>query len=220
MKTRSSGINQKNQSVFKILLCTNYPILYKTEDGRDYSMDSRIVFLPFEKDLKASSKFDNRLDFILQYLQGGDFEKEKPAIAMRALCYFQKVLRNNREFATNYPLNECVVCSKTVNLTINTNNSQSPQNQIIVNVNNQTISDKNNTLLDFLRKNFEPSYEENDSLTAEQILELIRQSMPYTSGRSNEVGKAIKAVFGEGVCLSKRTDGKICYKLKQKSLPE
>ena len=56
LKTRSSGISRVKESSFKILLCTNYPVFYKTGDGRDYSMDSRIVLLPFAKDLKASSK--------------------------------------------------------------------------------------------------------------------------------------------------------------------
>ena len=112
LKTRSSGISRVKESSFKILLCTNYPVFYKTGDGRDYSMDSRIVLLPFAKDLKASSKIDKGLDFLVQYIQGEVFEQEKPFIAIKALCYFRRVLANNREFMIRYPLNECVVNSR------------------------------------------------------------------------------------------------------------
>ena len=85
LKTRSSGISRVKESSFKILLCTNYPILYRTEDGRDYSMDSRIVLLPFAKDLKAASKADNGVYWLIQYAQGEKFEQEKSIIAMKAL---------------------------------------------------------------------------------------------------------------------------------------
>lgn len=219
LKTRSSGISRVKESSFKILLCTNYPILYKTEDGRDYSMDGRIVLLPFAKDLKVASKLDNGLDFLVQYLQGRRFEQEKPAIAMKALWYFREVLANNREFAIRYPLNECVVCSRLDRINVDNDVSGADEKKCVeIKLSRQTISDKNPDMLSFLKENFELSDDERDYMTAEQILLHIRQLMPGTNGRVNEVGKPVKAVFGENCCLGKDRDGKICYKLKLKSL--
>ena len=216
LKTRSSGISRVKESSFKILLCTNYPVLYRTEDGRDYSMDSRIVLLPFVKDLKASSKIDNGLDFLVQHIQGEVFEQEKPLIAMKALGYFREVLTNNREFMIQYPLNKYVVLSKLDRVNVGGNPAEeNVKNCIEIRLNKQSISDKNPILMNFLRENFELSNDERDYMTAEQILSYIRQAMPSTNGRVNEVGKPIKAVFGEECCLGKRADGKICYKLKK-----
>ena len=218
LKTRSSGISRVKESSFKILLCTNYPILYRTEEGRDYSMDSRIVLLPFAKDLKAASRLDNGLDFLVRYIQGEEFEQEKSAIAMKAFIYFSEVLANNREFAIRYPLNECVVSSRLGRANIDSDIAgEKVKNCIEIKLNKQPISDKNSNLMNFLKENFELSYDEKECMTAEQILLCIRQSMPDTNGRVNEVGKPIKAIFGEECCLGKRVDGKICYKLKLKS---
>lgn len=218
LKTRSSGISRVKESSFKILLCTNYPILYKTEDGRDYSMDGRIVLLPFAKDLKVASKLDNRLDFLVQYIQGEMFEQEKHLIAMKALLHFKEVLDNNREFTIRYPLNEYVVISKLGKANVDSVTVEDNAKKCIeIKLNKQSISDKNPNLMNFLRENFELSNDERDCMTAEQILSYIRQAMPSTNGRVNEVGKPIKAIFGEGCCLGKRTDNKICYRLKLKS---
>ena len=218
LKTRSSGISRVKESSFKILLCTNYSIFYKTEDGRDYSMDSRIVLLPFAKDLKAASKLDNGLDFLVRYIQGEVFDQEKPMIAMKALFYFREVLANNREFAIRYPLNAYVVSSRFDRASVGSNlTEENAKNCIEIKLNRQAISDKNLHLLNFLRENFELSDDEKNFMTAEQILSYVRQSMPDTNGRVNEVGKPVKAVFGEACCLDKRIDGKICYRLRLKS---
>lgn len=218
LKTRSSGISRVKESSFKILLCTNYPILYRTEDGRDYSMDSRIVLLPFAKDLKAASKADNGVYCLIQYAQGEKFEQEKSVIAIKALFNFGEVLANSREFAMRYPLNECVVGSRLGKVNAGSNTAGTEVKQCIeISIDRQTISDKNPRLLVFLKENFEVSNDKKDCMTADQILSHIRQSMPDTNGRVNEVGKPIKAVFGEECCLGKRVDGKICYKLRLKS---
>ena len=181
-------------------------------------MDSRIVLLPFAKDLKAASRLDNGLDFLVRYIQGEEFEQEKSAIAMKAFIYFSEVLANNREFAIRYPLNECVVSSRLGRANIDSDIAgEKVKNCIEIKLNKQPISDKNSNLMNFLKENFELSYDEKDCMTAEQILLCIRQSMPDNNGRVNEVGKPIKAVFGEECYLGKRVDGKICYKLKLKS---
>ena len=212
----SSGISRVKESSFKILLCTNYPIFYKTEDGRDYSMDNRIVLLPFAKDLKAASKLDNGLDFLVRYIQEG-FEQEKPVIAMKALLHFKEVIDNNREFTIRYPLNEYVVVSKLDRVNVGSNPSEeNVKNCIEIRLNRQTISDRNPQLLNFLKENFELSENEEECITADQILSCIRHSMPDTNGRVNEVGKPVKAVFGEECCLGK-VNGKTCYRLKLKS---
>ena len=49
LKTRSRGVSSKKAKMFKILLITNYAIGFKTENGRDESIENRIVILPFQK---------------------------------------------------------------------------------------------------------------------------------------------------------------------------
>ena len=116
-----------------------------------------------------------------------------------------------------YPLNECVVNSRPGRINVDSDIFGVDQKKCIeIVLTKQTISDKNPDLLAFLIENFELGDDEKDCMTAEQILLDIRQAMPSTNGRVNEVGKPVKAVFGEGCCLGKRADGKICYKLKRK----
>ena len=98
LKTRSRGINRKNETNFKILLSTNYPIKFKTENGRDESMENRIVVLPFEKDMLAASKnlSDNERQLseeIKNYFYR-HFENEKQGIVKKALLIFIKLRKN------------------------------------------------------------------------------------------------------------------------------
>ena len=205
LKTRSRGMSNKSESTFKILLCTNYSILFKTEDGRDESMEGRMVIVPFEKNLNTISKSDCRFNEIIEKLLNGQLEQEKISIVKKALTCFGDVL-SNREFVCRYQLNKCVMASK-------------------LNVLNEfvedrcTISDKNRNLIDWLRDNFEIAYNEEEFTTAEQILEFIKRKFPETTGRVNDVGRVIKSVFGDKACNGKRSaSNKICYRIKFKVL--
>lgn len=215
LKTRSRGIMKKGETLFKILLCTNYPIYYKTEDGRDESMDSRIVVLPFEKDLKSATINNGETMEFVDYMHSEKFEEEKVHIAVKSLYYFREVLNNNCEFVHRYPINSCVVGSK-----VNMNIFNDKNDDVIIDVTDYTIintskniSEKNSKLIEWLRENFEIT--ENEYLMAEQVFDYIREVMPETHGRIHDVGKVVRSVFGDKVDF--RRNGKTWYKIKLKS---
>ena len=105
LKTRSKGMAEKGIASFKILLNTNYPITMKTADGRDESIDTRIIVLPFSKNMREDADYDSQ--FIRDYFEN-QYEEERPAIVKKALEAFAEVLKNNETFAAPFPLNEVV----------------------------------------------------------------------------------------------------------------
>ena len=216
LKTRSRGVMKKGETLFKILLCTNYPICYKTEDGRDESMDNRIVVLPFEKDLKSATIDNGETREFVDYINSEKFEEEKLYIAIKGLYYFREVLNNDCEFFYRYPLNSCVVGSK-----MNMNMFNDKDDDIVIDVTdytiintNDNISEKNFRLIEWLKENFEITENENEYLMSERVFDYIREFMPETKGRVHDVGKVVKAVFGDKVDF--RRNGKTWYKIKLK----
>lgn len=205
---------KKGEILFKILLCTNYPIYYKTEDSRDESMDSRIVVLPFEKDLKSATIDNSEIRRLVDYIHSEKFKEEKVHIAIRSLCYFRGVLNNNCEFICRYPINSCVVGLK-VNMNDNKNDDTviGVTDYTIKNT-SKNISDKNFALIELLKNNFEYTEEEKDYMTAEQLWNYICEFMPETNGRTHDVGKVVKSVFGDKANC--RRNGKTWYKIKLK----
>ena len=105
LKTRSKGTSEKGLAPFKILLNTNYPITMKTADGRDESIDTRIIVLPFSKNMREDVDYDSQ--FIRDHFEN-QYEEERPAIVKKALEAFAEVLQNNETFAAQFPLNEVV----------------------------------------------------------------------------------------------------------------
>ena len=72
-------------------------------------------------------------------------------------------------------------------------------------------------MTNWLKENFELTDNEKEYLKAETILDFIKEIMPDTEGRVNDVGGLVKAVFGKDCCWSKRKDNKTWYKIKRKS---
>ena len=84
LKTRSRGINRQYWLNFKILLSTNYPIYFKTEDGRDESMENRIIVVPFKKDLEEAIKENSDMGKLIDsLLNGSAFEAEKNMLLLK-----------------------------------------------------------------------------------------------------------------------------------------
>lgn len=124
LKTRSRGVSSKKATMFKILLITNYAIGFKTENGRDESIENRIVILPFQKNMVSaneiyiSDKEKLMTEKIKNYLNEG-FDNEKSGIIKKSLLAFQEVLENDNNFTYRYPLNE------NINTTYQSNDSES-----------------------------------------------------------------------------------------------
>ncbi len=218
LKTRSSGIQRDLTTTFKILLSTNYPITFKTEDGRDESMEGRIVVVPFEKDLKTVEKENASIGEIIRKFRDGSLNYELPYIAKEALIQFGNVYKRNQEFIHHYQLNECVVNSGTEQSSNdgNTSNESKSKNSPTPFNATQKISDKNEKLLKLLRENFERTDKEEEYLMADTVLQIIKELMTETDGRVQDLGKPVKAVFGEDYIWRKRKDNKTWYKIKLK----
>ena len=218
LKTRSSGIQRGLTSTFKILLSTNYPITFKTEDGRDESMEGRIVVVPFEKELKTGDKEKARIGEIISGFLNGSLNYELPYIAKEALMHFANFYNSNREFVHRYPLNECVINSGTEpsNIDGNTSNESKSKNSPMPFNATQKISDKNERLLKLLRENFERTDKEEEYLTADTVFQIIKELMPETDGRVQDIGKPVKAIFGDDCCWGKRKDNKTWYKIRRR----
>ena len=213
LKTRSRGISRKNRITFKILLNTNYSIDFKTENGRDESMENRILTLPFEKNMQEASEREynsdeerKRTEKIKNYLEVG-FEEEKTGIIRKAIKEFQEVLSNDNKFIYQYPLNEAI------------NNSQS--NTLLTN----SKDHRKQKIKELLQSNLEITYSEEEYINANDIFNYVNQEInegqlssyrfvPFD--RSHEIGKILKSIWGEDINDKRRND-KIFYKLKFKN---
>ena len=181
-------------------------------------MEGRIVVVPFEKNLKTVEKENASIGEIIRKFRDGSLNYELPYIAGRALVYFANVYSNNREFVHRYSLNKCVVNSGTEqsNNDGNTSNKSKSKNSPTFFNAPQKISDKNEKLLELLRENFERTDKEEEYLMADTVLQIIEELMPGTNGRVQDVGKPVKAVFGDDCSWSRRKDNKTWYKIKRK----
>ena len=217
LKTRSRGISRQYWLNFKILLSTNYPIYFKTEDGRDESMENRIIVVPFEKNLEEAIKKNSDMgELIDSLLNGNVFEAEKNHVVLKALYYFRAMLDRNREFIDRYPLNKSVITSSSDDLILSEKaNGLELKDYAKTSEDKQTISDKNPKLMEWLRDNFELTDNEEEYMLAEQVFNCIKQAMPETNGRVHDVGKPIKMVFGEDI--KTRRNAKTYYKIKLKA---
>lgn len=218
LKTRSSGIQRGLTSTFKILLSTNYPIMFKTEDGRDESMEGRIVVVPFEKNLKTVEKENASIGEIIRKFRDGSLNYELPYIAGKALMHFVNVYSNNQEFVYYYSLNECVVNSGTEHSSIDGNTANEPKSENSPTPFNATqkTSGKNKRLVSFLKDNFELTDKEEEYLMADTILQIIKELMPDIACNVQNLGKTVKDAFDKDCRWNKRKDDKTWYKIKRK----
>ena len=205
LKTRSRGVSQKNKLTFKILLNTNYEIGFKTENGRDESIENRIIILPFDKDMKAASdnEYMNDTDkamteLIKNYLESR-FDEEKMGIIKKAILAFQKVLTNDNEFVYKFPLNKSVSSPKFL-------------------VSLKTKEQKEQRTRDFLSSKFEITNNETEYMKAEDIMAYLNNEKSeeiLKFDRPHEVGKFLKNIWSEQI-VQKRYDDKTYYNLKLK----
>ena len=209
LKSRSRGLSGTNAIVFKILFCTNYAISCNTEEDKK-SLQARLVILPFDNDMKEFNK--NHDTSTIQQMIRCHFEDERQAIVKKALEKFKIVLDRDGEFTELYDdmSNAIRISSSQV-----TSRSNSTVNSYHVpeNTTRQTISDKNEDLCNLIRQNYERTEDPESFTTATEIWDFITENMPNTSGRVEDVGKVVKAVFGKDYTTNRRKNGKICYKI-------
>ena len=210
LKSRSRGLSGTNAVVFKILFCTNYAISCNTEEDKR-SLQTRLVVLPFNKDMKEFSKnYDNSKK--IQQMIRCHFEAERQAIVKKALEKFKVVLNRDGEFTELYDDMSDAIRTSSSQVT---SRSNSTVNSCYVpeNTTRQTISDKNEDLCNLIRQNYERTEDPESFTTATEIWDFITENMPNTSGRVEDVGKVVKAVFVEGYTTTRRNNGKTCYKI-------
>lgn len=181
LKTRSSGASDESSARFKILLNTNYPITMKTADGRDSSIDTRIIVLPFIKDLKEAGDSDPQ--FIKDYFEN-QYEAERSGIVKKALEAFDEVLQNNETFSPQFLLNGAVSGSNNVGIVV------APE-------------ERENLLFRIVDENFD--FVDNDQFLAEpktgmlakHVYNYINGEQPNLVSRPAELSKQLKNLFSD-----------------------
>ena len=210
LKSCSRGLSGTNAVVFKILFCTNYAISCNTEEDKR-SLQTRLVVLPFNKDMKEFSKNYDDTSSIHQMIRC-HFETERQAIVKKALERFKLVLDQNGEFTElDEDLSNAIRVSSSQ--VVSRSNSKPISGDSKETGMSQTISDKNEAVCNLIRQNYERTEDPESFTTATEIWEFITKNMPNTSGRVEDVGKVVKAVFVEDYTTTGRKNGKTCYKI-------
>ena len=181
LKTRSSGASDESSARFKILLNTNYPITMKTADGRDSSIDTRIIVLPFNKDMKEAGDSDPQ--FIKDYFKN-QYEEERPGNVKKELEAFDEVLQNNETFLPLFSLNAVVSGSNNVGIVV------APE-------------ERENLLFRIVDENFD--FVDNDQFLAEpktgmlakHVYNYINGEQPNLVSRPAELSKQLKNLFSD-----------------------
>ena len=202
LKSRSRGLSGTNAVVFKILFCTNYAISCNTEEDRR-SLQSRLVILPFNKDMTKFNK--NHDTSTIQQMIRCHFKSERQAIVKKALKQFKVVFDRDGAFTVlDDNLSDAIRVSSSSAISRSTAKE---------NTTRETISDKNEAVCDLIRQNYERTDDPERFTTTASIYDFIIENMPNTGGRVEDVGKVVKAVFGNDYTTSTKRDGKTCYKI-------
>ena len=210
LKTRSRGIQINLLQNFKILLSTNYNICFKTEDGRDSSMENRIVVLPFTNNLKADQN-DNQFSRISDYIRD-ILPEERPLIIREALEHFSDVLKNNVEFTVKFNLNESVKDDGYGKNRFKMSQNQATKGKI----------EKLQLIQEIIEEQFEfvdkAEFESNAKIgtLAKDVQSLINEENPDLIPRTAELGKILKSLY-EKEFVSKEYSDKTYYNLKFKA---
>ena len=229
LKIFSSGSDRLGVNP-KILISTNYGI-YTSDGIIEPALKNRLAVLSFPKIME-------NVDRRVANFEKNHLEAERDTIIYWSLYNFHLALKKNHDrdypFSYKFSINSCIEDNSVVNSELTPNELQSIDQAINnpsqLNTSNesksknsptffnapQKISDKNEKLLELLRENFERTDKEEEYLMADTVLQIIEKLMPGTNGRVQDVGKPVKAVFGDDCSWSRRKDNKTWYKIKLK----
>ncbi len=183
-----------NDSLYKILLCTNHK-LFSGDDGRlEAALINRIVVLPFAKPMPTDN--DEINNFELKYLP-----TEKYGIVRKALHAFSEVLNNGGRFSISTPVNECIE-----------DDSVDAEDTSLCSM--QTMCSDDDKVKSILEELFEPTEETDKMMTMEEILDIARKEYPDFSMTKPVLGKALKNCFGEEMIVKRNGSGKL-YALRE-----
>ena len=64
--------------------------------------------------------------------------------------------------------------------------------------------------MNLLRMNFKPTDKPEEFMSAEDVFNYIKEKISSTNGRIEDIGKPIKAAFGDSCKFPERIKGKTC----------
>lgn len=202
LKAFADGSNLREANSFKILLNTNYPIITGDNFSLEPALVNRLSVLPFPKAM------DNVNPAVASF-EDVYFENEKPAIILKALLAFSKVLNNKNQFSSQFEPNVCV----------EDDGQQIPFS--LSDSDRQNISDALQTLENRTQPSLSSLFDQiflvtenvNPDMTTNSIFLAINQTFPNALKNLASTGKLLSHHFGTKLKTDRNSKGETCYNL-------
>ena len=191
LKSYADGGHLQNSATFKILICTNSPIVTGDNGFLAESLRNRFVTLPFPAAMdNASVEVANFEEYY--------FEKEKDGIIKKALEAFSEVLQSGGKFAVDYPINAVVEAI-----------SEEDGDEV------GQLSAPNAKIKQVVEENFD--FTEDCNLSAKEVFTQLNDILPNAVKDPASMGRKLANIFGDDL-KSRRTNECTFYNLDYKRL--
>ena len=202
LKAFADGSNLREANSFKILLNTNYPIVTGDNSALEPALANRLSVLPFPKAM------DNINPAVASF-EDVFFEREKPAIILKALLAFSNVLNNKNLFSSQFEPN---VCFEDDRQQISFSLSDSERQNFSAAL--KTLENRAQpSLASLFDQIFLVTENVNPDMTTDSIFLAINQISPHSLKNPASTGKLLSHHFGNKLISGRNNKGKTCYNL-------
>lgn len=202
LKAFADGSNLREANAFKILLNTNYPIITGDNFSLEPALVNRLSVLPFPKAM------DNVNPAVASF-EDVHFEKEKPAIILKALLAFHSVLINKNQFSSQFEPNGCVEDNGLqISFSLSDSDRQNLSNAL------QALENRTQPSLSSLFDQiFLVTENVNPDMTTNSIFLAINQAFTNALKNLASTGKLLSHHFGTKLKTDRNNKGETCYNL-------
>ena len=207
LKSFADGGRLQNSAVFKILICTNYPIVTDDNNFLEPALKNRFITLPFPAAMENSS--EEVANFEEFY-----FEKEKDGIIKKALESFSEVLNSGGKFAVDYPINEIVEATSEIEML--DDEEICAIQQEVANVNIKKADDSYDRIKQVINEKF--VFTDECKMKAEEVFYYLSYCLPNDVKDKASLGRKLSTIFN-GTLKSTRNSENTFYNLAYKNSP-
>ena len=207
LKSFADGGRLQNSAVFKILICTNYPIMTDDNNFLEPALKNRFITLPFPAAMENSS--EEVANFEEFY-----FEKEKDGIIKKALESFSEVLNSGGKFAVDYPINEIVEATSEIEML--DDEEICAIQQEVANVNIKKADDSYDRIKQVINEKF--VFTDECKMKAEEVFYYLSYCLPNDVKDKASLGRKLSTIFN-GTLKSTRNSENTFYNLAYKNSP-